>query len=593
MKKRKFVRFQLLALFAVTVLLIYRVKEGPPKPKGLVVLTDIELESLKHQAFMLERPDTVVINATGSYEGSDQRLAAYGWILRRDDRLVAWKMERETASRKKGTLAVVQDTIVLGSGLYDVYFTSYGNRVTVNPGSSFWQRLTASEKAWRNDQRKWSLVLSTLHADEGNAYLKPDEDDVDRAPQGEHMIWTSAPMRGRSSDDFLFEVNGSTTLRLYAIGEIEREPRDYGWIENLVTGERLWEMTLQNTESAGGWKINRLFDGIVELEAGVYRSTFTTDARQSYKDWTGNPPYDPAGWGLSMYIVDDGDVTLFDPWSSRQPIVSLSRITNDQTRNAKVQVMQPTMVLVSALGELTESSKYDYAWISSENKQEVIWEMSREFSQWAGGDESNRSTTAFLQLDPGTYTITYKTDGSHAYDDWSNGTPEHPERWGITLFPASISSDSSMVLVVNADVRGTDVSGVNEITGSPPPVLGTGERVLERTELGNEVQEEVPFVIDEEVQLHIYAVGEISMSGRYDYGRIVNEETGESVWEMTWENTRPAGGEERNRLYDGVIALSAGRYIMYFVTDFSHAYGDFSDRAPDNPEQWGITIEKL
>jgi len=593
MKKRKFVRLQLLALLAVILLLIYRVKEGPPKPKGLVVFTDIGLETLKHKAFLVERTDTLVITATGSFEGEQNDLAAYGWVLRRDDRSVVWHMEPGASNREKKTLATVEDTIVVNPGTYDTYFTAYGSRLNPEVSSSFWETLTSGDNAWRNDQRKWSLVLRPLQGGKDNVLLIDDGENNDRAPQGEGLLWTSAPMEGRSLQEYLFETHQPVTLRLYAVGEIESTAMDYGWIENLVTGERNWEMTLDNTEPAGGWEVNRLYKGTIDLEAGVYRAAYITDPRQSYRDWTGNPPFDPAGWGLSLFSVEDSDVISFDPWSTRQPIVRLSRVTNDQTRSAKIQVVQPTMVLVSALGEMTESSKYDYGWMTSENKQEIIWEMNHASTQWAGGDDSNRLATSFIRLEPGTYTVTFKTDGSHAYNDWSNGSPDHPERWGITLFSASMVPDSNIVLVAGTAELGSAENAVHGMAGPPPPALGEGEQVLELTRIGNEAVEEVPFVLEEDAQLHIYAVGEISMSGRYDYGRIDRESTGETVWEMTWENTRHAGGEDRNRLFDGVIDLGAGRYVMHFMTDFSHAYGDFSDRGPDVPERWGITIEKL
>src|SRR5690606_20904115 len=91
-----------------------------------------------------------------------------------------------------------------------------------------------------------------------------------------------------------------------------------------------------------------------------------------------------------------------------------------------------------------------------------------------------------------------------------------------------------------------------------PPALGTGVDLVEATRLGPEQRKEIPFRLTTPTALHVYAVGEISLSGRYDYGWIERTDTGEIVWEMTWQNTRPAGGDDRNRLFDGIIDLVPG-----------------------------------
>jgi hypothetical protein len=59
---------------------------------------------------------------------------------------------------------------------------------------------------------------------------------------------------------------------------------------------------------------------------------------------------------------------------------------------------------------------------------------------------------------------------------------------------------------------------------------------------------------------------------------------------MTMQNTVPAGGTERNRRFDGTVNLPAGTYEAHFVTDFSHAYGDFGDSAPPEPADWGMIV---
>ena len=133
MRKRSVVRLQLILLAVIVVLLLYRSLSGPPGPDGFVVLEDLDKRDLTHRVFELEKPSAVRIVATGSFEeavdagAADVPLAAYAWVVRRDDGSVAWRMQGADARAERGTLAAVEDTVQLMPGTYDVYFTSYGN----------------------------------------------------------------------------------------------------------------------------------------------------------------------------------------------------------------------------------------------------------------------------------------------------------------------------------------------------------------------------------------------------------------------------------------------------------------------------------
>ena len=76
----------------------------------------------------------------------------------------------------------------------------------------------------------------------------------------------------------------------------------------------------------------------------------------------------------------------------------------------------------------------------------------------------------------------------------------------------------------------------------------------------------------------------------YDYGWIEDFNTGETVWEMKYDDTRRAGGDSKNRLFDGVIRLKAGDYIAHYRTDDSHAYKTWNSSPPRDRKNWGLTI---
>ncbi len=601
MNRKKVVRVELILLAVVTLLLAYRVLQGPPVPKGAVVLSDIELDRVRHAAFSVDRPVRVLIDAVGSFESRGEReprLAAYGWVLDRARRDVVWEMDPSSAVRERGSVASKRDTIEVGPGTYDVFYTAHGNRNSSHFGFSIFDRLFGNESAWRNDEKRWKLIVRQVNGEEITLKRLKDEPDDQLAPRPENLIWSTAPMRGHQADEQVFQVSTPARLGIYAVGEIERNRMDYGWIENAFTNERIWEMTLENTRHAGGWSVNRLFHDTLSVQDGIYRAVYQTDPRQNWDDWVGNPPYDPAAWGMTLSADPVAAVSPFAPLTSRHPLVELTRVGNDERRLAQFRVNQPVQLAAYAVGEIGESGRYDWAWLRNNDSQERVWEMTWTHSRRSGDDNTNRAELAFFQLEPATYTLGYETDDSHAFDSWRHGRPEHPDRWGVTLYSVEEQIDSTAVEVLSYErVSLADVDDEPEPPEPPDPLSELpampGSTLVSISEIGNEERLSKTFSLVEPSRLHVVALGEISISGRYDYGWIERAENGEIVWEMTWQNTSPAGGADRNRRYDGTITLQPGEYVVHYRSDFSHAYGDFGDEPPAHPQSWGIRVSKL
>ncbi|QXD16695.1 hypothetical protein GQ464_007080 [Rhodocaloribacter litoris] len=599
MKRQRLVRFQIFLLFVAMGLVVARVLMGPPTPQGLIVFTRLEPGRLEHAGFVLDGRASLFVEATGSFENleSSSPLAAYAWILRRDTREVVWQMTPTTVTHGQGTLAHIRDSLSLPAGTYDVFFTTYGTSPQAREGASF----LSLRHHWTSDADRWRLVLQPGQA-VTPSIARPllQERDEDLAPHGAHITWSSAPARrAQHTDVFLFQTRHPIELTLYAVGELcevdaarTRTPCDFGWLENATSDRRLWEMTWDNTEPAGGSEANRYFRGRLTLPPGLYRAGFTTNDRHHPGRWHANPPLDPAAWGLTLYASDPAAVTRFDPWTLRTPLVSLTRVPSDALRSAQFVVEEPVRLIAYALGEISSGgSRYDYAWVENNESGERLWEMTREASQPVGDEDSgNRVEIAFLNLSPGTYTVGFQTDGSHAFGDWRKAEPPHAERWGVTLFPLPEQLPPGVFRVIDTESAGITAAPLPE---APPPPPGTGRVLLRRTRLGNDARVEFPFTLARPTRLRITALGEISTSGTYDYGWIEQADNGETVWKMTLQNTRPAGGDDRNRRFDGVLTLPPGEYVAYFKTDFSHAYGDFDDGAPDDPAAWGIVIELL
>lgn len=601
MSRSKIVRLELLLLAAVTLLLAYRVIDGPPLPDGLVVHADMSPDELRRSSITTDRPVRVSVEAIGSFESEDgepgDQLAAYAWLLRREGREVVWKMEPAATERDRERLAIVRDTIELSPGTYEVFFASYGNRSERGFGIPILDRLLGEDGAWRGDANRWRMILRNANGDESAARRLEPQSAEAVSPGGPGLLWSTAPMTGRKSDEYVFQITDPARIRIYAVGEIDQRQMDYGWIDDAVTGERVWEMTRENTVPAGGWDVNRLFTAAIQLPSGIYRAAFETDARHHYGDWMGNPPFDPTAWGISLYAESEDAVSPYDPWTMRTPIVQIDRVGDEERRTVQFQVHQPVQIAAYGLGELGDNGRYDYAWIRDNESQTTVWEMTVEQSQPAGG-HNNRRELAFLTLEPSTYSVTFETDDSHSYASWRHGQPDQPERWGVTLFPVRADVDSTVLEILGDTREDLSESARAEVREPPHPPQGPrghppslpGETIVELTRLGNDKRVSTVFTLENPQILQIRALGEVSLSAPYDYGWIENADNGEIVWQMNWQNTVPAGGGDQNRMFDGTLSLSPGEYVAHFKTDFSHAYGDFGDDAPRFPEAWGIAI---
>ena len=564
----------------MAVLVISRVFKGLPALEGEMTILDIDAGDLVHRAFAVDDATDLGIVAYGSLEDegselSPEALAAYPWIIRRKDRSLVWRMDPSRGEVVKGTLVRVDDTVRVGPGEYDLYFASFGVKHVAHKGNPL-LRLAGH---WSADRKNWQVAL---RASDGVA-LHELESTVDSVPPAfeDAVVWSSGPVRGHETREQLFAVQSETPLLVYSIGEFcNGTPCDIGWIDDLKTGSRVWQLSEDNTVLAGGSKNNRLFNGIVTLEPGTYRAVYKTDAGHAFNGWYGNPPLDPLGWGITLATAESENrdaIDLFDLWTERDAFVSLTRVRDDEHRTAAFLVSSETPIVAFGMGEMTSGSKYDYGWIE-DDRGNTIWEMSYGATSRAGGSSYNRVEQAFLVLKPGRYVAHYVTDGSHSYDDWNKSKPDNPERWGLTLF--AVSSD-------NSDVS---VEAAGATPASPAPaVVDDASRLVDLTRVGNDASLTRTFTLASDGVIRIRALGEITASDRYDYGWIEDSD-GNVVWEMTKQNTSPDGGGERLRRYEGTSRLEAGEYVVHFKSDFSYAFGDFDGENPARPYDYGIQI---
>jgi hypothetical protein len=355
------------------------------------------------------------------------------------------------------------------------------------------------------------------------------------------------------------------------------EEFDYGWIMNADTRKRVWAMTYENTDPAGGAVKNRMVHETIRLTPGRYVAYFVSDDSHGPEEWNGVPATDPELWGLTLRIADPAvRATVrpyeYEPVPAGQTLASLTRIGDNARRSQGFTIKKPMDVRIYAIGESSGDEMVDYGWITDATRHKRVWTMRYEDTEHAGGADKNRVYEGTLRLEPGSYMVNYTSDGSHSYNDWNSTPPVEERFWGVSVFPAS--------------------GRLNQADVAPFERAPRGNLVAELVHMGDDEDARQTFQLARETELRVYALGEGSGDDMFDYGYI-EDSTGRIVWEMTYDETEPAGGASKNRVFEGVIKLRAGSYVLRYHSDGSHSYNDWNSDPPDDPDAWGVAVFRM
>lgn len=540
--------------------------------------------SVKAKSFSLTQPAQVQIDAVGLTSNYNNNLLVYAWVLDAATRRPVWVMQGEETERSKNrALRHSAATLDLAPGTYEVYLYA---------GSIGWGSVHLDGK-WESGD-----FLGTLfggdNADRLDKYLADCYVSVSSSSSSVNAIQTSVTgelpnalfrstrMRDGDHAEWNFKIDKPMSLRIYSLIEQPEgygNPVDGGWIIDLASRKRVWELDRWETERAGGAKKNRLFDAEVRLQPGRYALHYVTDDSHSFEGFNDCPPYDPFNWGITVLPGTDFSSSSFSkivPAEKGKPIIDFTRARNDDAFEQALRISATTRVHVVAVGEFDSGSEefVDFGLIENAQTGRPVFEMTFDNTEHAGGAEKNRIFDGELELAPGDYVATYTTDGSHAYRDWNAGAPYDARAWGMAIYPVEGNAASAI-----APIAVTEISNDKDL-------LVSISRVRD-----NENREE-EFQLASRSRIRIYALGEGIDGDMADYGWIEDKRTGRVVWEMTYRNTRSAGGASKNRLYDDTVLLEAGSYIVYYVTDDSHAYNEWNSTPPRDKRNWGISISK-
>ncbi|NND71407.1 MAG: hypothetical protein HKN43_07495 [Rhodothermales bacterium] len=230
-----------------------------------------------------------------------------------------------------------------------------------------------------------------------------------------------------------------------------------------------------------------------------------------------------------------------------------------------------TNIEVYSLGEVEREGRYDYSWIIDVDSRETVWMMDYDNSVPAGGAWKNRVARQKLSLPAGSYAAFYVSDGSHSAAEWNSPPPYDPDFWGITL---KVFDKRNLSSVGRFEYQNVDLK----------------KAVVALRQVSDDEHRSAGFSIKNPSRVRIYSVGEGSSNEMYDYAWIVDAATRQRVWTMRYDETLHAGGSRKNRVFDGTIDLPAGDYVVHYVTDGSHAFGDWNSEQPYDIEAWGVTV---
>lgn len=399
-------------------------------------------------------------------------------------------------------------------------------------------------------------------------------DAVGRWPRGTNRNWSDGFGSWRWSDD-----------------EDDNRLSAFAWILDANDREPVWVMDAGDTERFGRSRTLREIHDEIDLPAGDYELYY-----YSGHSWAAERVErgEHEHWGKGLFSRDDDDVDdieddledCFVTVETSAParlnaadgqredaLIRFTQVGDSELRKQGFRMREKGELNAYVLVEHPRDNMdaADFAWIVDVASGEWVWESSSRRGRYAGGGSKNRKFESRILLEAGEYVLYYGSDDSHSFDSFNTNPPYDPLNWGITVSAGEGFSASDLELMdaperMRADI---DFSRVRD------------DEFFEQH-----------FRLANEADVRVYALGEMDTDGWafYDYGWIADASSGETVWEMDDRNTYPAGGAEKNRVFDGSVRLPAGDYIAFYVSDDSHSYEDWNAAAPFDEEAWGMTI---
>ena len=216
--------------------------------------------------------------------------------------------------------------------------------------------------------------------------------------------------------------------------------------------------------------------------------------------------------------------------------------TIDQLKPGQLEVRgfyldHPQEVRIEATG-IDRTWRYGQvgdAWILDADSRKPVWELKDGRSRRAGRDLRNYDDR--VQLPAGVYEVYYAT-----FPQWGWSPQDGGHSWWGSVVRDLTGWDDFRDLVqeLHIAVRGDGrPAGPSDLERSRRRISDAA--LISLTGLPDHQMTSRGFRLDRPMDVEIYAVGEVTKDGGFDYGWIVDTNSHEKVWTFTWRgSSRPA-----------------------------------------------------
>jgi hypothetical protein len=216
------------------------------------------------------------------------------------------------------------------------------------------------------------------------------------------------------------------------------------------------------------------------------------------------------------------------------------------------------------------------AWILDLRSRKVVWELSG--ANPSGGRRSAREFKGALQLPSGSYAA-YVSAYPTGYSTEGDGVNQRITRW----FGADHLDRYKLTIMGSGQrLAAADVDGLRQ--------QASANAIINFRGTSGEQFQQTGFTLERPTDVELYAIGEASEEAEFDSAWIINADTKQRVWKLTWRDSSPAGGAEKNRMAWLTRKLPAGRYAVFYATDDSHDLSEWNSPPPHDPDFWGLSL---
>ena len=277
---------------------------------------------------------------------------------------------------------------------------------------------------------------------------------------------------------------------------------------------------------------------------------------------------------------------VFSAHASATVLTKIDRLRAKELKVGGFILDRDQEVSIEAVGFREGSKNYDAelssAWILNAQTRQEVWHLKNSDSERRS--KHLREYVDTIELKKGQYEVYYATfPYGVSGDNWLDWIGN--SNWGFDYedFEDAARDFEIVIRGEGKSVTETDVEKYHESL--------TRGAVVAYTRMTGNRYEKTGLTLSRDMDLQIYAIGELKKDEFYDCSWIIDTKTREKVWEFNYWDSDRAGGAKKNRLFKDTVALPKGEYALFVATDNSHDFGEWNSAPPSDPYFWGVTIQ--